>query len=257
LHFSQRLFLEKIKSHLGPKIKRNESQLFGDNLELSKENEKCEMFSEVFEIIDKKVGDCDFDFRKLKEVYFSWFKCLKMKAGTSAGFTGLAEYVILRAILLYFEQKLKIKFEIKSKSNDTRFFASNDKHVLITHSISMDKNMERAVDKELGKKIEWNQGARGLKPDIIIFKESHEHYNPKAIIQIKVYAVSPSSIRKEINNVKKMTEIRNKKPLLVIIFFSRLSNENKEKLKEKFDYVITPESLNFGKMLQDVYNQLL
>jgi len=117
--------------------------------------------------------------------------------------------------------------------------------------------MERAVNKELGKKIEWNQGARSLKPDIIIFKESYGHYNPKAIIQIKVYAVSPSSIRKEINNIEKMTEIRNNKPLLVIIFFLRLSNENKEKLKEKFDYVITPESLNFGKMLQDVYNQLL
>ncbi|MEM4480594.1 MAG: hypothetical protein QXG58_05065 [Candidatus Bathyarchaeia archaeon] len=218
-----------------------------------------EMVKDIFEVVDKKISDCDFDFGKLADIYRKWLDCIKKKTGTSGGFTGLSEYLIFKTILLYLEQKLEIRFKPKRKTKYAYFFVSTDGQILVTHATSIDNYMEKAADK-LGK-ISWSddETAKKLRPDIVIFKKlTDNHYKPEAIIQIKVYAVNPQAIKGEVEKIKKIASVRNGKPLLAIIFFFEPATVHKEELQKEFAYIITPkEPSNFKRMLREIESKLL
>lgn len=212
-------------------------------------------YSKVFQIIDEEIVDCKFNFSKLRCVYLNWFNYLKGKAGTSAGFTGLAEYIILQTIFLYLEQNLKISFGTQAKTENVNFFVSKDKRILITHGISINKEMGKVVNEKFGKNIIWSFSNKS--PDIVIFKSTINGYSPEAIIQIKIYAVSPKIIDDEINKIEEiLSSIKSNKPLCSMIFFYPTSEETVNKLKRDFNFVITPENPDFIGMLREIEMRL-
>ncbi|MEM3785876.1 MAG: hypothetical protein QXZ59_00660 [Nitrososphaeria archaeon] len=223
---------------------------------MSTENEKHKVdYKKIFDNIDKGIIACNFDFRELTGVYDGLFNYLKEKAGTSAGFTGLAEYIILNTIFLYLKQKLNIQFKPEAKTKDVNFFISTDKRILITHSISINEEMGKVVVKKFGKNIIWSFSKKS--PDIVIFNSTDSGYSPEAIIQIKLYAVSSGIIDGEVNKIKKMLSgVKNNKPFCCIIFFHKLSPKIENKLKKDFNFVITPDNPNFIEMLQKIEMRL-
>ena len=220
--------------------------------------ESNETFSQIFEIIDNKINDIvkemDYkdNFKELTKMYFDWLNFWRKKAGTSQGFTGLSEYIVLKAISLFLEQKQGIEFELKPKMGEkeytTYFFISKDKRVIITHAISIDENMKSTVSNEKGKEIEFDWVEEKLRPDIVIFKEDNGCYRPEAVIEIKIYKVSPNAIRDEVEKFEKTSSEIKSKPLRCIIFFTKQSDENKQGI----DYFITPENQKFREMLQNI-----
>jgi hypothetical protein len=211
----------------------------------------------MFAKLDELISNHYTNFEELTNIYFNFLNYLKEAAGTAGGFTGLSEYLILKAILKNLEEKLKCKFNPEQKTDDTYFLISEEsKRILLTHAISIDNNMKRAVEK-WGYSIDWSEDKAKLRPDIVIFKLTNSHYKPEAIIQIKVYHISPKAVEDEVEKIKKMAGDGDKKPLCVIILFHKVG-EHKQKLKEGFDLVITPENpAEFKDMLQKIEERLL
>ena len=117
-----------------------------------------EPFTEkIFRIIDKEIekileSDEENYEVKLTELYFRFWKDIKDVCGTSSGFTGLSEYVFLRAIQLLLERRgIDIKYPLaytkKSEKNDevlTKFFSSKNNE---------DMNRNKEVTENFGKSI--------------------------------------------------------------------------------------------------------
>jgi hypothetical protein len=218
-----------------------------------------EIFKEMFAKLDEMIKSHYTNFEELRDIYFEFLEYIKKeKAGTSGGFTGLSEYLILKAILLHLEQKLSVEFEKSlQKIKDAHFFVSKDKEILVTHGININEDMESIVKEKFGYGIIWSKdkNTKRLRPDIVIFKLTNNYYKPEAIIQIKVYAVSPNAIINETNKVRKMAS-GSGKPLCAIIFFCEVG-KHREKL-EGFGYVVTPKNpVEFEKMLQEIERRLL
>jgi len=214
-----------------------------------------EVFKEMFAKLDELIHDNYTNFEELRNIYHEFLEYLKEKVGTSGGFTGLSEYIILKAIQIRLEQKHG-KFEWKKKTNDAYFSISKNNKILLTHAISIDDNMKRAVEK-WGYSIEWSEDKAKLRPDIVIFKLTNSHYKPEVIIQIKIYHISPKAVDDEVEKIKRMAGGGDKIPLCVIILFHQVG-EHKQKLKEGFDLVITPEDpAEFKDMLQKIEERLL
>jgi hypothetical protein len=214
-----------------------------------------EVFKEMFAKLDELIHDNYTNFEELRNIYREFLEYLKEKVGTSGGFTGLSEYIILKAIQIRLEQKHG-EFEWNKKTNDAYFSISTDNKILLTHAISIDDNMKRAVEK-WGYSIEWSEDKAKLRPDIVIFKLTNSHYKPEVIIQIKIYHISPKAVDDEVEKIKRMAGGGDKIPLCVIILFHQVG-EHKQKLKEGFDLVITPEDpAEFKDMLQKIEERLL
>ena len=119
----------------------------------------------------------------------------------------------------------------------------------------IDDNMRHAVEK-WGCSIAWSEDKAKLRPDIVIFKLTNNHYKPEAIIQIKVCSVNPKALKDEIEKIKRMAGDGDGGPLRAIIFFFEIGKHKKE-LKEGFNYIITPENhQEFEKMLQEIDKKL-
>ena len=214
-----------------------------------------EVFNEMFAKLDELINDNYTNFEELRNIYCKFLEYLKGKVGTSGGFTGLSEYIILKAIQIRLEQKHG-KFEWNKKTNDAYFSISTDNKILLAHAISIDDNMKRAVEK-WGYSIEWSEDKAKLRPDIVIFKLTNSHYKPEVIVQIKIYHISPKAVDDEVEKIKRMACGGDKKPLCVIILFHQVG-EHKQKLEEGFDLVITPEDpAEFKDMLQRIEERLL
>jgi hypothetical protein len=223
------------------------------------EEKITKIFEEMFTKLDELIKSHYTNFEELSNIYIEFLEYIKKeKAGTSGGFTGLSEYLILKTILLHLEQKLNVEFEKPLKIKGAYFFVSKDKEILVTHAININKDMESVVKEKFGYGTIWSKDKtiKRLRPDIVIFKLTNNYYKPEAIIQIKVYAVSPNAISNETNKIEKMAS-GNGKPLCAIIFFCEVG-KHREKLKEGFNYVVTPENpVEFEKMLQEIEKRLL
>ena len=217
--------------------------------------EKIKVFKETFTKLDDLIKSHYTNFEELRNIYFEFLEYLKEeKVGTSGGFTGLSEYLILKAIQIHLEQKHG-KFEWKKKTKDAYFSISKDNKILITHAMSIDDDMKRAIEKWRCS-IAWSENKAKLRPDIVIFKLTNNHYKLVAIIQIKVYAVNPKAVKDEVEKIRKMTSDGYEGPLRAIIFFFKIG-KHKEELKKGFNYIITPENhQEFEKMLQKIDKKL-
>ena len=230
-------------------------------------NEDENIAKPMLEIVDKrirKIVDEGADFRLLRDLYLkSFWEKIKDIAGTSAGFTGLSEYIILRTIMDFLEKELEVKFHVLEKTKDVRFFVSSDRKILITHSISINKGMKNAVQKKLNKEINWSteEGMDRLQPDIVIFKLTNGVYEPKTIIQIKIYQMNDRVIGDEIGKLEKVATIGD--PLMVILFFYEPTNKGVDELKEftknhpNRAFAILPnENVSFNEALCKIRNSL-
>jgi len=147
------------------------------------------------------------------------------------------------------------KFEWKKKTKDAYFSISKDNEILLTHAMSIDDDVKRAVEK-WGYSIAWSEDKAKLRPDIVIFKLTNSIYKPEAIIQIKVYSVNPKAVTDEVEKIKKMAGDGDERSLRAIIFFFEIG-KHKEELKEGFDYIITPKNhQEFDRMLQEIDKKL-
>jgi len=213
------------------------------------------IFEEVFTKLDDLIKSHYTNFEELRNIYFEFLEYLKkVKAGTSGGFTGLSEYLILKAIQMRLEQKHG-KFEWKKKTKDAYFSISKNNKILLTHAMCIDDNMRHAVEK-WGCSIAWSEDKAKLRPDIVIFKLTNSIYKPYAIIQIKVYSVNPKAVKDEVEKIKKMAGDGDERSLRAIIFFFEIGKHKKE-LKEGFNYIITPKNhQEFDRMLQEIDKKL-
>ena len=119
----------------------------------------------------------------------------------------------------------------KTQDGHTRFFLSKDHKVLITHSTSIDNDLEKALRNELAThiKIHWKSEARRLRPDIVIFKRIQDRYEPIAIIQVKIYPVTSNVIVDEVGDPSnpekkgKFEKMDTGSSLMALIFFHKIS----------------------------------
>ena len=184
----------------------------------------------IDDTIESLIQKNSYNLTNLAKIYFDFFEGLKEKAGTSAGFTGLSEYIILKTLLRYLEENLRTEFnDAKELTRDVYFFVSKDRKILVTHSITIDETKKKEFKSKLGKEVIW-----GLKkqPDIVVFKLKRGYYKPIVIIQIKIYAVNQEVIRNTIESFKNMVKNTGYEnfeiPLMVLISFHEFGKRKKE-----------------------------
>jgi hypothetical protein len=219
----------------------------------------------MLKIVDTKIEEIlreGAHFNQLSKLYWSFGRDLTEIAGTMAGFTGLSEYIVLRAIIFFLEKEFEsVEKSVRPKppeptnepegTNIPKFFVSFDKNILITHSISINAKMNKKLQRE----IVWSKDKR-KRPDIVIFRLKNGRYEPVAIVQVKTCQVNPRAIDTEINTLNK---IAIGDYLKIIVFFQEPTGAGKKKLKEFVDsnrnraFVILPEEPPY---FEDILNKI-
>jgi len=211
-------------------------------------DEDVKFAKEMLQPLDSKIIHYKYDLAKLISLYFKFWRGLKKIAGTASGFTGLSEYIILRAILMYLNEKLGIDFRPCSKVVDPKtreaysyFFISSDKKIIITHSTSINNQLKNRVRSKLKRDIVWRDNANKLRPDFVIFKAVNDRYVPVAVVQVKIYPVNTSAISSEKKNFEKM-DIESL--FMAIILFCEVKESKRKRKENRTAFEILHEIVN-------------
>jgi hypothetical protein len=147
--------------------------------------------TDFFDLLDKEidrllnVSDAE---NALFDLFSGFTHKLKERAGTSAGISGLSEYVFFQFVKRSFENKLGIEFQRKDLKN-RGIFRSDE--FLLTHDTDISKFVEVAKQR----------------PDIAVFSVPEEgRYKLLAAFELKIYVTGPDVVADMIKKFENLAE---------------------------------------------------
>lgn len=154
---------------------------------------------------------------RISEIYFDFWEVLKPFKGTSSGFTGLSEFLILRLLLHQLGD-----WEVKDRSQDTRYFQSK-----------YDANLCIASEYPITIEVDEKGRQKKRKPDIVIYEPyltSRKNLRSKnlrrliSIVEIKVFLTKGRTTAE--NTIRKLKAIHGFHPEMraLLILFDNLSD---------------------------------
>lgn len=105
---------------------------------------------DILNLLDQRIEQClsvENPEKELITTYFELWSSLKERVGTSAGFTGLSEYLFFRYVLRRIEQRTQTHFKAEKHTNETYIFRSAD--FLLTHDFNIAQLVKIFVARKL------------------------------------------------------------------------------------------------------------
>jgi len=168
--------------------------------------------------------------RQPEKILFKYYKdlwdSLKKTACTSAGFTGVSEYLFFRAIVFKLETETGEKFEAKPVTTDTRKLASK------SMTITRDVNLQHI-----------NSKLPQMRTDIAVFKNFGDIRKLVAAMELKLYISSPGVLANMFKRLESLTDQTDS--LVFSILWSTQYREEINRFYEKLPgryYVIANET---------------
>lgn len=138
----------------------------------------------------------------LINAYEGFFNEVKLKVGTSSGYTGISEYLFFRCIKFMIEEKVQGNLEPFPNTLDTYTFKSNS--IVLTHDVFVNS---------------FNNSLPRQKTDIAIFNEVNGTHSLLGAFQIKVYITNDEKLNDELSKLNDL--LLNSKAYLFMILFNK------------------------------------
>ncbi len=134
----------------------------------------------LFDVSDNRLTE------HLSNIHYNLLENYKVKSGTSNGYHGISEYIVLSAFKHFIEAQNEGK-ELKCTEIDGHKYSrcfrldKKDKSIIIYHDLSL-KNIPDGAKSQI-----FTDATKLRVPDIVILKKENNYYNIVAVIEIKNY----------------------------------------------------------------------
>lgn len=204
-----------------------------------------ELSNQLFKVLDDYVDKCNLEYspeNQLIDGYFDIWEGLKQRVGSSAGYTGVSEYLFFQYILKKISHLTGESFEPIKRTKYTYIFQS--KKFTMTHDVDIANYLE---------------DVNNQRTDIAIF--SNDGDTPKRLLgafEIKIYVTSKDIISNMINRFENLGAQTNS--YLFGVFFYKMYVDKFEEFCKRYSgraSIISKESCSYKVSLGDAVKKII